>query len=497
MTIKVVTGDNELVSQKICTEVGLPTSIVILGSRSNMTEAELEETAERATLFARVSPAHKQRIIRAIQARKHTVGFMGDGINDAPALRTADVGISVDTAVDIAKESADMILLEKNLLVLEGVLEWSQGVMNILAIIAGQVVVLGNMFSVLGASVFVPYLPMMPIQILTNNLLYDVSQTAIPTDEVDPEQIARPRPWDMGSLARFIAFIGPCSSVFDYTTYLMMLFLFNCWSVERASLFQTGWFVESLLTQTLIIHVIRTNKIPFLQSRASWSLIVMSTVIMGIGVAIPCTRWPLRQGSTALPTLYWPLLALTLLCHVLTQVEDLDRSCATGSDAPSPPWQIGKPNAQLLRQCHDPHGRRDSAADRVSQASRCPGCQHELSTRRPSGHPLAFSRRHVACGLRRRALHRPRSQTRQSAARCRERAIASSGSSGQSSEAGRKTKPSTTDQECDYDHWIDDRECLRLDRHLSCRESCSPRCSRGAGSYEGLRPTRAQSQRQP
>ena len=187
-----------------------------------MTDEQLAEAAERTTLFARVSPAHKQRIIKALQSRGHTVGFMGDGINDAPALHTADVGISVDTAVDIAKESADMILLEKSLLVLdEGVLEGRKVFANIIKYVRmGASSNFGNMFSVLGASVFVPFLPMLPIQILTNNLLYDLGQTTIPTDDVDPEQIERPRPWDIRALTRFILFIGPCSSIFDYTTYL-------------------------------------------------------------------------------------------------------------------------------------------------------------------------------------------------------------------------------------------------------------------------------------
>ncbi len=320
VTVKVITGDNELVSRKICREVGLPTEQVLLGTDIDpMTDEHLADAAERATLFARVSPAHKQRIIKALQARKHTVGFMGDGINDAPALRTADVGISVDTAVDIAKESADMILLEKSLMVLdEGVLEGRKVFANILKYVRmGASSNFGNMFSVLGASIFVPYLPMTPIQILSNNLLYDISQTAIPTDDVDPEQITKPRPWDIGALTKFIVFIGPCSSIFDYTTYLMMLFIFNCWAVEKARLFQTGWFVESLLTQTLIIHVIRTNKIPLFQSRASWPLMVMTGVIMLVGVLIPFSPLGPYVGFTTLPPLYWPLLALTLLCYVV------------------------------------------------------------------------------------------------------------------------------------------------------------------------------------
>ena len=331
VAVKVVTGDNDLVARKICKEVGLSTECVLLGSDvEGMSDEQLAEAAIRTTLFARVSPSHKQRIIRALQARQHAVGFMGDGINDAPALRTADVGISVDTAVDIAKESADMILLEKSLLVLEaGVVEGRKVFANILKYVRmGASSNFGNMFSVLGASAFVPFLPMAPIQILANNLLYDVSQTAIPTDEVDLEQVEKPRPWDMKQLTRFIVFIGPCSSIFDYTTYFMMLYIFDCWNTSTPeaaahseSLFQTGWFVESLLTQTLIIHIIRTNKIPFLQSRPSWPLLVMSSAIMAVGIALPFSPLGQYLGFTVLPALYWPLLALSLLCYaILTQV---------------------------------------------------------------------------------------------------------------------------------------------------------------------------------
>ena len=328
--VKVLTGDNDLVARKVCKDVGLSTEFTLLGSEvEKMTDDQLADAAIGTTLFARVSPAHKRRIIEALQSRRHTVGFMGDGINDAPALRTADVGISVDTAVDIAKESADMILLEKSLLVLEeGVIEGRKVFANILKYVRmGASSNFGNMFSVLGASIFVPYLPMAPIQILANNLLYDISQTAIPTDDVDPEQIEKPRPWDLKQLTRFIVFIGPCSSIFDYTTFLLMLYVFKCWdtstpelAASSESLFQTGWFIESLLTQTLIIHVIRTNKVPFLQSRPSWPLMVTSALIMAIGVAIPFTPVGGYLGFTAPPPLYWPLLLLTLLCYVvLTQ----------------------------------------------------------------------------------------------------------------------------------------------------------------------------------
>jgi P-type Mg2+ transporter len=330
VAVKVVTGDNALVARKICSEVRLSTEFVLLGSDvEGMSDDQLAEASLQTTLFARVSPAHKRRIIQALQSRGHIVGFMGDGINDAPALRTADVGISVDTAVDIAKESADMILLEKSLLVLEeGVVEGRKVFANILKYVRmGASSNFGNMFSVLGASAFVPYLPMAPIQILANNLLYDIGQTAIPTDEVDPEQVEKPRPWDMKQLSRFILFIGPCSSIFDYTTFLIMLYVFNCWdtstpesAAHSVSLFQTGWFVESLLTQTIIIHIIRTNKIPFLQSRSSWPLIVMSAAIMLIGIALPFSPIGHYLGFTPLPLLYWPLLTLTLLGYVvLTQ----------------------------------------------------------------------------------------------------------------------------------------------------------------------------------
>ena len=325
VAVKVVTGDNDLVARKICREVGLDTEHVLLGSDIEaLTNEQLAEVVRETTLFARVSPIHKQRIIRALQAHRHTVGFLGDGINDAPALRTADVGISVDSAVDIARESADMILLERSLLVLEaGVVEGRKVFANILKYVRmGASSNFGNMFSVLGASLFVPFLPMAPIQILANNLLYDIGQTAIPTDDVDPEQIEKPRPWEMGELARFILFVGPCSSLFDFTTYFLMLYVFGCRDLSSPaaaahsqSLFQTGWFVESLLTQTLIIHIIRTNRIPFLQSRAAWPLLTTSLVISTIGILLPYVTLGRYLGFTPLPAVYWPLLVATLVCY--------------------------------------------------------------------------------------------------------------------------------------------------------------------------------------
>jgi Mg2+-importing ATPase len=331
VAVKVITGDNDLCSRKVCRDVGLAVDAVILGDAlEKMSDPELADAAERVTLFARVSPAHKERIVRMLQSRKHTVGFMGDGINDAPALHSADVGISVDTAVDIAKESADVILLEKSLLVLdEGVIEGRKVFSNIVKYVRmGASSNFGNMFSVLGASIFVPFLPMSPVQILANNLLYDVSQTAIPTDSVDPERIERPRVWDIRELTRFIVFIGPCSSLFDYSTFFLMLYAFHCWDVSTPaaaahsqSLFQTGWFVESLLTQTLIIHVIRTDKMPFVKSRASWPLTATTIAIMMVGVAIPFSPVGRYLGFVPPPPLYWPFLALTLGGYVLlTQV---------------------------------------------------------------------------------------------------------------------------------------------------------------------------------
>ena len=226
-----LTGDNDLVTRKVCTEVGINAEKIVLGSQvETMSDAQLAEAVETTDVFARLSPAHKQRIVQALQRKGHVVGFMGDGINDAPPLRAADVGISVDNAVDIAKESADVILLEKSLMVLEeGVLEGRKVFVNILKYIRmGASSNFGNMFSVIGASAWLPYVPMAPIQVLTNNLLYDFSQVPIPTDNVGPQQIAKPRPWNMGEIAKFIVFIGPISSIFDYTTYAMMWFVFKC-----------------------------------------------------------------------------------------------------------------------------------------------------------------------------------------------------------------------------------------------------------------------------
>ncbi|SPE59096.1 magnesium transporter [Verrucomicrobia bacterium] len=345
ITVKVLTGDNDLVTRKVCKEVGINAQKIVLGSQvETFSDVQLAEAVESTDVFARLSPAHKQRIVKALQGKGHVVGFMGDGINDAPALRAADVGVSVDNAVDIAKESADVILLEKNLMVLEeGVLEGRKVFVNILKYIRmGASSNFGNMFSVIGASAWLPYLPMAPIQVLTNNLLYDFSQVPIPTDNVGQQQIARPRPWHIGEIAKFIIFIGPISSIFDYTTYAVMWFVFKCNQlglpappevgarfVNRtapddtyaAALFHTGWFVESLMTQTLIIHVIRTNLIPFIQSRASWQLTLTTVLIMAFGAWLPVSPLAPALGFVPLPPLYWGILIVTLCCYVgLTQV---------------------------------------------------------------------------------------------------------------------------------------------------------------------------------
>ena len=324
VTVKILTGDNQLISRKICRDVGLsPDPMLLGGDVEKMSDSELADAAEKATLFARLSPAHKRRIIQLLRGKGHVVGFMGDGINDAPALKAADIGISVDTATDIAKESADLILLEKDLMVLEGgVIEGRKVFANILKYIRmGASSNFGNMFSVIGASAFLPFIPMAPIQVLTNNLLYDFSQVPIPIDSVDEEQVAQPQPWNLDEIRRFILVVGPISSIFDYSTFFVMLWVFNCWDPARASVFQTGWFVESLVTQTLIIHVIRTNRIPFIQSRASWPLTATTLSILAFGTWLPYSPLGPSLGLTRLPAMYWPILMLTVLSYMsLTQL---------------------------------------------------------------------------------------------------------------------------------------------------------------------------------
>jgi Mg2+-importing ATPase len=318
VSVKVLTGDNDIVAKKICSEVGLAAGRVVLGDEVEAaSEARLEELVEEATLFARLSPAHKERVVRALQKRGHVVGFMGDGINDAPALRAADVGISVDNAVDIAKESADLILLEKDLLVLEhGVLEGRRVFGNIVKYIKmGTSSNFGNMFSVLGASVFLPFLPMLPLQLLTQNLLYDLSQLAIPFDRVDEDYLVEPRRWRIEDIRRFMLFFGPVSSVFDYATFALMYFVLRANTPAHQSLFQSAWFVEGLLSQTLIVHLIRTRRIPFLQSSPSLPLALTTATVMAVGLLLPFTRFGASLGMQPLPPIFFGWLALILIAY--------------------------------------------------------------------------------------------------------------------------------------------------------------------------------------
>jgi Mg2+-importing ATPase len=324
VAVKVLTGDNEVVTRKICRQVGLPVEAVLMGREVEaLTDAELDAAVEHTTVFAKLAPLQKSRVIKALKRNGHTVGYLGDGINDAAALRDADVGISVDTAVDIAKESADIILLEKSLMVLEeGVVEGRKTFGNIIKYIKMTASSnFGNMFSVLGSSALLPFLPMLPLHVLINNQLYDLSQISIPWDSVDDEYLRKPRKWNANDIGRFMLFIGPISSIFDYTTYALMWFVFAANTPAHQALFQTGWFVESLLTQTLIIHVIRTRKIPFLQSTAALPVVSLTAVIMAAGILLPYTPIGKVVGMAPLPPVYFLWLLGTLLAYgVLTQL---------------------------------------------------------------------------------------------------------------------------------------------------------------------------------
>jgi P-type Mg2+ transporter len=324
IALKILTGDNHLVTRKICKEVGLETLGLVLGNDiERMNDAELAEAAERNNVFARLTPAHKERLVQALRARGHVVGFMGDGINDAPAIRAADIGISVDSAVDIAKEAADIILLEKSLLVLEqGVAEGRRTFANILKYIKMTASSnFGNVFSVLVASAFLPFLPMLPLQLLVQNLLYDISQTAIPFDNVDPELVQLPQRWRPDDIGRFMIVFGPVSSVFDICTFALMWYVFGATTEAQAPLFQAGWFIEGLATQTLIVHMIRTQKIPFLQSRPAPPLLLMTVAIVAVGLL--AVTGPLSHlfKFLPLPLAYFPWwLAIVGGYVVLTQV---------------------------------------------------------------------------------------------------------------------------------------------------------------------------------
>lgn len=318
VAVKVLTGDNEVVSKKICRDVGISFDHILLGSDiENMSDEELGGVVDDVAIFAKLSPMQKARIVSVLRKKGHTVGFMGDGINDAAALKSADVGISVDTAVDIAKDSADMILLEKDLMILRtGVVYGRVTFGNIMKYIkmttSGN---FGNMLSMLGASIFLPFLPMLPIQILMQNMLYDFSQTSIPWDTVDEEYIRKPRIWDTTGLTRYIFTMGPVSSLFDYITFAVMFFIFGANSAAHQSLFQTGWFVEGLLSQVLVVHMIRTTKIPFIQSRAATPVLAMSGIVMALGVALPYTPAGAALKMAPLPLAYFPYLAGILLLY--------------------------------------------------------------------------------------------------------------------------------------------------------------------------------------
>ncbi|ABS33638.1 magnesium-translocating P-type ATPase [Clostridium botulinum] len=323
VAVKILTGDNDAVTLKICEEVGLKITNVLLGNEvEKMGDDKLAEIVENTNVFAKLSPLQKSRIIKILQNKGHTVGFMGDGINDAAALRQADVGISVDTAVDIAKESADIILLEKNLMVLEeGVIEGRKVFGNIIKYIKMTASSnFGNVFSVLVASMFLPFLPMLPIHLLIQNLFYDISQISIPWDTMDKEYLRKPRKWNASDIGRFMIFIGPVSSIFDIITYLVMWFVFKANTPAMQSLFQSGWFIEGLLSQTLIVHMIRTKKIPFIQSRATAPVLLLTGIIMAAGICLPFTSFGASVGLQPLPFLYFPWLIGILLAYcVLTQ----------------------------------------------------------------------------------------------------------------------------------------------------------------------------------
>jgi Mg2+-importing ATPase len=329
--VKVLTGDNALVTRKVCLDVCFTVERIVSGAElALLSDLDFKRVVEEVDVFVKLSPAQKEQIVRQLRKNGHVVGFMGDGINDAQALKAADVGISVDSAVDVAKEAADIVLLEKNLLVLEeGIIEGRRVFANIVKYIRmGASSNFGNMFSVVGASYLFPFLPMQPVQILVNNLLYDLSQTGIPTDNVDEELVAKPLKWDITNIKRFMVFIGPISSIFDYATYALMWFFFDCRlfndpntavasKEDLARLFQTGWFVESLLTQTLIVHIIRTRRIPFFGSHASLHMTMTTLVIMTAAVWLPYSPFAKELNMVPLPSVYWLWITAFLLCYAI------------------------------------------------------------------------------------------------------------------------------------------------------------------------------------
>ena len=332
VTTKILTGDNDKVTRTICKQVGLKVRNMLLGSDlEKMSDAELARAAEAADVFAKLTPDQKARVVSILRASGHTVGFMGDGINDAAAMKAADIGISVDTAVDVAKESADIILLEKDLMVLEqGIIEGRKTYANMIKYIKMTASSnFGNMFSVLAASAFLPFLPMASIHLILLNLIYDISCTAIPWDNVDAEFLKEPRKWDASSVSKFMLWIGPTSSVFDIVTYLVMYFVIcpavcggSFHSLDPASqtmfiaLFQAGWFVESMWSQTLVIHMIRTPKLPFLRSRASVPVVLLTFTGIAVLTAIPFLPFGAHIGLAALPPVYFTWLAGIIIAYV-------------------------------------------------------------------------------------------------------------------------------------------------------------------------------------
>ncbi len=320
VTVKVLTGDNEVVTAKICREVGLDPGLPLLGREiEQLDDTALRLAVEQRTIFAKLTPLQKSRVLTALQANGHTVGFLGDGINDAPALRDADVGISVDSGTDIAKESADIILLEKSLMVLEeGVVRGRETFGNIIKYLNMTASSnFGNVFSVLVASAFLPFLPMLAIHLLIQNLMYDISQLSLPWDRMDGEFLRKPRKWDARNIGRFMIWMGPTSSIFDITTFALMWFVFAANTPEQQSLFQSGWFIEGLLSQTLVVHMLRTQKIPFIQTRAALPVMLMTGLVCALGIYIPFSPLGAMVGLQPLPWQYFPWLAATLLSYCL------------------------------------------------------------------------------------------------------------------------------------------------------------------------------------
>ncbi|MGP1102316.1 magnesium-translocating P-type ATPase [Serratia sp. CY68630] len=318
VTVKVLTGDNPVITCKICRDVGLEPGEPLSGLRiEQMDDEELAREVEQRTVFTKLTPLQKSRVLKMLQANGHTVGFLGDGINDAPALRDADVGISVDIGTDIAKESADIILLEKNLMVLEeGVIKGRETFGNIIKYLNMTASSnFGNVFSVLVASAFIPFLPMLAIHLLIQNLMYDISQLSLPWDKMDKEFLRKPRKWDSKNIGRFMLWIGPTSSIFDITTYALMWYVFAANSVEHQALFQSGWFIEGLLSQTLVVHMLRTQKIPFIQSTAALPVLLTTGLVMALGIYIPFSPLGALVGLQPLPWEYFPWLAATLVSY--------------------------------------------------------------------------------------------------------------------------------------------------------------------------------------